>query len=112
MPDAALTADRILLAHAMHADFSPDGRSWRPSVSSLFVRHLLGACIMTRVSRTVKMLVWTARTTAGLGLLSAGIGSLAFDTPATQEIDAASAASAMALLTGGVMLLRDWLRTK
>jgi len=67
---------------------------------------------MTLVSRTVRMLVWTARTTVGLGLLSAGIGSLAFDKPAPPEIDAGSAASAMALLTGGVMLLRDWLRTK
>ena len=59
------------------------------------------------------MLVWTARTTVGLGLLSVGIGSLAFGGEAvTPEIDAGSAASAMALLTGGVMLLGDWLRTK
>ena len=67
---------------------------------------------MTLISRTVRMLVWTARTTVGLALLSAGIGSIAFGTPATPEIDAGSAANAMALLTGGATLLRDWLRSK
>jgi len=67
---------------------------------------------MTLTSRTVKMLVWTARTTVGLGLLSAGMGSFAFAFDGIPEIDPGSAASGMALLTGGVMLLRDWLRAK
>jgi len=31
----------------------------RELLCSLFVRHLSGACIMTLVSRTVRMLVWT-----------------------------------------------------
>jgi len=62
---------------------------------------------------TVRMLAMVGRTTVGAGLLLTGIGSLAFGVPpGTPEIDAGSAASAMALLTGGVMLLRDWLRAK
>jgi len=61
---------------------------------------------------TVRMLAMVGRTTVGAGLLLTGIGSVAFARIDIPEIDAGSAASAMALLTGGVMLLRDWLRTK
>ena len=61
---------------------------------------------------SVRMLAMAGRTTVGAGLLLTGIGSVAFAIPGTPEIDAGSAASAMALLTGGVMLLRDWLRAK
>ena len=53
------------------------------------------------------------RTTVGAGLLLTGLSSVALALVAdTPEIDAGSAASALALISGGVMLLRDWFRAK
>jgi hypothetical protein len=66
--------------------------------------------MVTRIVRTATQL---GRTTVGAGLLLTGMSSVALafvaDTP---EIDAGSAASALALVSGGVMLLRDWFRAK
>jgi len=48
----------------------------------------------------------------GAGLLLSGLSSVALAFVDTPEIDAGSAASALALISGGVMLLRDWFRAK
>jgi hypothetical protein len=55
-----------------------------------------------------------ARTTVGAGLLLSGLGAvvLAQNTAPTPEIDAGSAASALAVVSGAVMLARDWFRAK
>ena len=61
----------------------------------------------------MKLLACVTRATLGAGLLLSGLGAVALATPPpTPEIDAGSAAGAVALLSGGVMLLKDWLRTK
>ena len=68
----------------------------------------------TRVARTARLLAKLARTTVGAGLLLSGLSAVALaqDRLPTPEIDAGSAASALAVLSGSVMLLRDWLRAK
>lgn len=55
------------------------------------------------------------RTTLGAGLLMAAFSSVAqasisFEPPPVPEIDASSAAAALALLAGGTMLLKDRFR--
>jgi len=67
---------------------------------------------MKCIGWAVQMLAKVGRTTVGVGLLLMGMGSVAFAFDGIPEIDVGSAASAIALLTGGVMLFRDWLRTK
>ena len=67
-----------------------------------------------RVARTARILAKMARTTVGAGLLLSGLGAvvLAQNTAPTPEIDAGSAASALAVVSGAVMLARDWFRAK
>ena len=67
---------------------------------------------MKRNGWAVQTLAKLGRIAAGVGLLLAGMGSVAFANDGIPEIDAGSATTALALLSGGVMLLRDWLRTK
>ena len=67
-----------------------------------------------RVAGMIRILARVGRTSLGAALLLAGLGAVAWaqNTAPTPEIDAGSAASALAFLSGGVMLLKDWLRTK
>jgi hypothetical protein len=56
-----------------------------------------------------------AGTTLGFALMIAALGSVAHaqvGTPNAPEIDAGSAASALTLLVGGAMLLKDKFRVK
>ena len=64
------------------------------------------------VTRLVRIATKVGRTTVGAGLLLSGLSSVALAFVDTPEIDAGSAASALALVSGGVMLLRDWFRAK
>ena len=68
----------------------------------------------TRTSRMAQLLARAGRTTVGAALLLTGLGSIALaqNTAPTPEIDAGSAVSALALLSGSIMLLRDKLRAK
>lgn len=70
--------------------------------------------MMTRTARTVQLVVKAGRTSVGAALLLTGLGSIALaqNTAPTPEIDAGSAVSALALLSGSIMLLRDRLRAK
>lgn len=60
--------------------------------------------------------LWTiAGTTLGFALMIAALGSVAHaqvGTPNVPEIDAGTAGSALALLVGGAMLLKDRFRMK
>ena len=70
----------------------------------------------TRISCAGRALLETAKTTVGLALVLTALGSVAMadvlPPPGTPEIDAGSAASAIALLAGGMMLLKDRFRAK
>jgi hypothetical protein len=56
------------------------------------------------------------QTSVGMALVLTALGTVAMAAvepdPSTPEIDAGSAASAIALLAGGVMLLKDRFRAK
>jgi hypothetical protein len=65
---------------------------------------------------TMTKRLWTiAATTLGFALMIAALGNVAqaqVGTPNVPEIDAGTAGSALALLVGGAMLLKDKFRMK
>ena len=70
--------------------------------------------MVTRTAGMIRTLARVGRTTVGAGLLLSGLSAVALaqERLPTPEIDAGSAVSALALLTGSVMLLRDRFRAK
>lgn len=67
--------------------------------------------MQTRILSTAKMALAAARTSLGAALLLTGLGAMATaQTAPIPEIDAGSAVTALALLSGGVMLLKDRFR--
>jgi hypothetical protein len=70
----------------------------------------------TRISCAGRALRKAAQTSLGMALVLTALGTVAMaaadPAPGAPEIDAGSAASAIALLAGGVMLLKDRFRAK
>jgi hypothetical protein len=70
----------------------------------------------TRISCVGRVFLEATKTSFGAALVLTALGTVAMaletDPPSTPEIDAGSAASAIALLAGGVMLLKDRFRAK
>lgn len=65
-----------------------------------------------RVSKMARLALNLTRTALGFGLVVASMGGVAFALVDSPEIDAGSAVSALALLSGGMMLLKDRFRSK
>lgn len=64
------------------------------------------------LSKISPCLVMSGRLALGLGLMVASFGGVAYGPPATPEIDGGSMASALALLSGAVLVVTNRVRRK